>query len=161
MTKPKAKPPIAATPPQEFNELLTWHMTNGTRPDASSTPAESWRSDLLANATRCHAASIRNWRRGRSMPGERHVHGLAKAFFCGNCQFSKRTSVKCQSGLQRVVCAARRAGGADFPFRSPKFLQPTLTKWRPLPSALTRIEANYDRENRDISMVVAEAHFEN
>jgi hypothetical protein len=82
MTKPKAKPLLAAAPPQKFNELLTWHMTNGTRPDAaSSKTGERWRSDLLAKATRCHAASIRNWRRGRSMPGERHVDGLAVAFF--------------------------------------------------------------------------------
>lgn len=84
MTKPKAKPPITATPPQKFNALLTFHMANGTRPDAGSKPGESWRSDLLAKATRCHAASIRNWQRGRSMPGERHVLGLANAFFGTN-----------------------------------------------------------------------------
>jgi hypothetical protein len=81
MTKPKARPPIAATPPQKFNELLTWHIANGTRPDGSGKPGEPWRSKLLAHATRCDAASIRNWRRGRSMPGERHVHHLANALF--------------------------------------------------------------------------------
>jgi hypothetical protein len=84
MMKPKAKPPVAATPPQKFNELLSWHMANGTRPDASSKPGESWRSDLLATATRCNVASITNWRRGRFIPGERHVLGLANAFFGSN-----------------------------------------------------------------------------
>lgn len=84
MTKPKAKPPITAAPPQKFSELLTWHMANGTRPDASGKPGESWRNDLLAKATRCHPASIRNWRRGRSLPGERHVNGMVVAFFGSN-----------------------------------------------------------------------------
>jgi hypothetical protein len=81
MTKPKMKPPISPTPPQKFHELLTWHMASGTRPDANSQPRESWRSDLLAKAVRCNAASIRNWRRGRFVPGERHLHGLVAAFF--------------------------------------------------------------------------------
>jgi hypothetical protein len=84
MTKPKAKPPIVATPPQKFNELLTWHMANGTRPDASGKPGEPWRTDLLAKATRCDAASLRNWRRGRFMPGERHLHHMANALFGNN-----------------------------------------------------------------------------
>ena len=81
MTKPKIKPPVAATPPQKFNELLAWHIASGTRPAASSKPMESWRGDRLAEAVRCNAASLRNWRRGRFVPGERHLHGLVDAFF--------------------------------------------------------------------------------
>ena len=81
MTKPKIKPPVAATPPQKFNELLAWHIASGTRPDASSKPRESWRGDRLAEAVRCNAASLRNWRRGRFVPGERHLRGLVDAFF--------------------------------------------------------------------------------
>ena len=77
----KIKLPIATTPPQKFNELLAWHMASGTRPDASSKPRESWHSDLLAEAVRCTGASIRNWQRGRFVPGERHLHGLVGAFF--------------------------------------------------------------------------------
>jgi hypothetical protein len=81
MTKPKIKPPVSTTPPQKFNELLAWHIASGTRPDASSTPRENWRSDRLAAAARCNAASLRNWRRGRFVPGERHLRGLVSAFF--------------------------------------------------------------------------------
>jgi hypothetical protein len=84
MTKPKPTPPIAATPPQKFHELLTWHMARGTRPDAGGKPGEPWRSDLFAQATRSNAASIRNWQRGRFVPGERHVQNMANAFFGDN-----------------------------------------------------------------------------
>jgi hypothetical protein len=97
MTKPKAKPLIAATPPQKFNELLTWHIANGTRPDRRGEPGKSWRSDFLAIATRCNAASIRNWRRGRSMPGARHVDGLAVAFFGSNPSLKEARSVFLES----------------------------------------------------------------
>jgi hypothetical protein len=81
MTPSKIKPPIATAPPQKFCELLAWHMASGTRPDASSKPRESWRSDHLAEAVRCNGASIRNWRRGRFVPAERHLRGLVDAFF--------------------------------------------------------------------------------
>jgi hypothetical protein len=84
MTKPKMKPPIATTPPQKFSELLAWHMVNGTRLDTGSKPGERWRSDLLAKTARCNGASILNWQRGRFVPGERHLQGLAMAFFGSN-----------------------------------------------------------------------------
>lgn len=81
MTNRKIKPPITTTPPQKFNELLAWHMASGTRPDASGKPQASWHSARLAEAAHCNGASIRNWRRGRFVPGERHLYGLIGAFF--------------------------------------------------------------------------------
>jgi hypothetical protein len=108
MTKPKTKPPIAATPPQEFGPLLAWHMANGTRPDASGKPRESWRSDHLAQAARCNSASLRNWRRGRFVPGERHARGLADAFFGGNSFMAEQRKTFLESWTES--CLAHRHG---------------------------------------------------
>jgi hypothetical protein len=108
MTKPKAKPPIATTPPQKFNELLAWHMASGTRPDASNKPWESWHSDRLADAARCNEASIRNWRRGRFVPGERHVHGLVGAFFGPTP--SQQEARAAFLGAWEQACSERRDG---------------------------------------------------
>ena len=81
--KPKPKPPVTAPPPEKFNELLSWHMASGTQPHVGI-GGEPWRSDLLAKATRCDTASLRNWRAGQSLPVQRHVGGLVNAFFGDN-----------------------------------------------------------------------------
>ena len=126
MTKPKAIPPITATPPQKFDELLTWHMANGTRPDASSTPCESWRSDLLAKAARCNAASIRNWRRGRFIPSERHVNGLANVFFGSNP--SLREPRGAFLGSWKVACLKHRYNLLHVDRKNPDDVRNHVTK---------------------------------
>jgi hypothetical protein len=83
MTKPKPRIPQQqpAQMPQKFAALFKWHIVNGTRPETGIERGEEWRSNQLAKAIRCNAASIRNWRKGRSLPVARYIDSLCNVFF--------------------------------------------------------------------------------
>jgi hypothetical protein len=59
--KPRILQQLPAEMPQTFAALFKWHIVNGTRPETGTGRGEEWRSNQLAKAIRCNAASIRNW----------------------------------------------------------------------------------------------------
>lgn len=65
-----------------FNELLKWHMTNGTRPRSDPRRGVEWGPKELADRIGCTDKTVRNWRNGKSRPDSTET--IERIFFGNN-----------------------------------------------------------------------------